>query len=201
MQNDKRRAAFIDAADELFLEKGIANTSIGDIANRVGVTRSLFYHYFDDKQGITDAVIDKRVDKLMESLRTWTREMAGADMHDALIVLAGKIRSYLLSPASLESRIVTGQDSGLFQHFVVRSSRLLAELFASTSEERGSLGSYSNVRHYRESFYVLSVGIMSTMRRDPLATDEVIVELVEDALNLDLDVPAKLRGVGGNHGK
>ena len=41
----KRSAEIVVAARELYEEKGLAHTSIQDITNHVGVTRSLFYHY------------------------------------------------------------------------------------------------------------------------------------------------------------
>lgn len=45
----KRSAEIVVAARELYEEKGLARTSIQDITNHVGVTRSLFYHYFPSR--------------------------------------------------------------------------------------------------------------------------------------------------------
>ena len=41
---DLRRLEIIAAARELYEEKGLSKTSVQDITNRVGVTRTLFYH-------------------------------------------------------------------------------------------------------------------------------------------------------------
>ena len=49
----KRSAEIVVAARELYEEKGLARTSIQDITNHVGVTRSLFYHYFQNKEVTT----------------------------------------------------------------------------------------------------------------------------------------------------
>ena len=43
---DARRAQIVHAARAICLEKGFSKITISDIAGRVGMTRSLFYHYF-----------------------------------------------------------------------------------------------------------------------------------------------------------
>lgn len=186
MKNDKRRAAFIEAADDLFVQKGIANTSVGDIANRAGVTRSLFYHYFNDKQDITDAVIEKRIDEFMDYLREWTLSLGGGSFRDSLRRLVGVMRSFLNGPTSLGSRVIYEQDASLYQRFVVRSSKLLSQHFVDSRGIRGSLIDYTHVRHPQESFYVLSVGIMSIMIREPDIGDEIIADLIAETLHIDL---------------
>ena len=45
---DARRLQIVQAAREICLEKGFSKITISDIAERVGMTRSLFYHYFQD---------------------------------------------------------------------------------------------------------------------------------------------------------
>ncbi|MEG0218077.1 MAG: helix-turn-helix domain-containing protein, partial [Raoultibacter sp.] len=40
-----RRDDFVCAARELFEEKGLSKTTVKDITEHIGVTRSLFYHY------------------------------------------------------------------------------------------------------------------------------------------------------------
>ena len=57
----KRSAEIVVAARELYEEKGLAHTSIQDITNHVGVTRSLFYHYFQNKEEVTSAVLDQYI--------------------------------------------------------------------------------------------------------------------------------------------
>jgi len=49
---EKQEAAILAAAAELFAERGVAGTDIGDIAAKVGLARSSLYRYFPDKQHI-----------------------------------------------------------------------------------------------------------------------------------------------------
>ena len=48
----QRRAEIVAAARELFETKGIGHTTVKDISEAVNVTRSLFYHYFPDKDAV-----------------------------------------------------------------------------------------------------------------------------------------------------
>src|ERR1700742_4206927 len=54
----KRRQArqrIIEAARELFLERGIHGVSVGDIAERAEVGRTTFFRHFGDKQEVVFA--------------------------------------------------------------------------------------------------------------------------------------------------
>lgn len=66
-----RRAEIIDCARELIEERGLAKTSVQGIAERMGVTRTLFYHYFPSKDELTSAVLDTYVGEFVEALRVW----------------------------------------------------------------------------------------------------------------------------------
>ena len=189
MHTDLRRAAFVGAADELFLERGFANTGVGDIARRVGVTRSLFYHYFKDKQAITDAVIDKRVDAFMEYVQSWTESLKGPTIQDVLTRLVGIVRSYLTGPDSLGYRIVREQDASLYHRFIVRSSQILSEYFVNSAGMDGSLIEITNTRHPKESFYVLALGILNMLIEDSEVPDEVVADIMADALGIRMEHP------------
>ena len=70
---DARRAQIVHAAREICLEKGFSKITVSDIAGRVGMTRSLFYHYFQDKDQVADAVLDDVIDEVITVLEEWNR--------------------------------------------------------------------------------------------------------------------------------
>ncbi|TVR97526.1 MAG: TetR/AcrR family transcriptional regulator [Wenzhouxiangellaceae bacterium] len=49
------RARILDAAFELFVEKGFAAVSVREIAERSDVTKSLIHHHFGGKEGLWEA--------------------------------------------------------------------------------------------------------------------------------------------------
>ena len=55
---DERRSEFISAAQALFYTKGYENTSVNDLIAAVGVSKGAFYHYFDSKQAVLEALVD-----------------------------------------------------------------------------------------------------------------------------------------------
>lgn len=55
-QHNKRQSALLDSAAALFVEKGVSTTSIDDIAVRAGVAKGTFYHYFQDRAAMLEAL-------------------------------------------------------------------------------------------------------------------------------------------------
>lgn len=59
--------ALLKSSYELFITKGIAQTSIHDIVQKAGVAKGTFYLYFKDKYEIRDRLIVKTAEKLFLS--------------------------------------------------------------------------------------------------------------------------------------
>lgn len=55
-RRDLKRNAILDAAAALFVENGVASTSVDDIVERAGVAKGTFYHYFQDRAGMLEAL-------------------------------------------------------------------------------------------------------------------------------------------------
>jgi AcrR family transcriptional regulator len=56
-----RRDAFVDAAQRLIALKGYEQMSIQDVLDSLDASRGAFYHYFDSKGALLQAVIDRAV--------------------------------------------------------------------------------------------------------------------------------------------
>jgi AcrR family transcriptional regulator len=66
---EERRNELMDAAERLFAEKGYEHTSASDIIRKVGVAQGTFYYYFDSRDDILNAVIDRYTDRYIDSAR------------------------------------------------------------------------------------------------------------------------------------
>ncbi|MEY9977912.1 TetR/AcrR family transcriptional regulator [Lysinibacillus sp. RC79] len=55
----ERRNEILDAADELFGQKGFDGTSTNEILEKVGIARGTLYYHFKSKEDIMDALIDR----------------------------------------------------------------------------------------------------------------------------------------------
>ena len=56
---EERRNEILDAADELFGQKGFDGTSTKDILEKVGIARGTLYYHFKSKEDIMDALIER----------------------------------------------------------------------------------------------------------------------------------------------
>ena len=61
-----RRDEFIDAAMRLIQTQGYEQLSIGDILAELGASKGAFYHYFDSKQSLLEAVVDRMTGTMEE---------------------------------------------------------------------------------------------------------------------------------------
>lgn len=64
-QQDDMEQRIIEAAQQLFIEKGFVETSMGDIAARVGVNRPAINYYFRTKERLFAAVLGGIVSRLV----------------------------------------------------------------------------------------------------------------------------------------
>ena len=63
-----RRDAFVDAAQRLIQRKGYEQMSLQDVLGELDTSKGAFYHYFDSKVALLDAVVERMVDASMAAL-------------------------------------------------------------------------------------------------------------------------------------
>ncbi|MFF2177775.1 TetR/AcrR family transcriptional regulator [Lysinibacillus sp. NPDC058147] len=63
----ERRNEILDAADELFGQKGFDGTSTNDILEKVGIARGTLYYHFKSKEDIMDALIDRYNTQILDA--------------------------------------------------------------------------------------------------------------------------------------
>ncbi|NGO08350.1 TetR/AcrR family transcriptional regulator [Streptomyces sp. HC44] len=79
---EERAGDLLAAATELFLAKGYDKTTMADISAAAGVARGNVYWYFNSKDDIFAAVMDRM---LSREIRTLNAELAGADPLSRLV--------------------------------------------------------------------------------------------------------------------
>jgi AcrR family transcriptional regulator len=89
------RERIVDAACDLFYQRGVAATGLNDIAAASGTGKGQLYHYFRDKPDLVLAVINAQVERTLqpqrhlleqmssaEELREWANQAVAAHSHD-----------------------------------------------------------------------------------------------------------------------
>jgi AcrR family transcriptional regulator len=60
-QKEKRKNEILAAGLDLFIRRGYTSTKISDIAKQVGMSTGLLFHYFESKEKLYEALIQKGV--------------------------------------------------------------------------------------------------------------------------------------------
>ncbi|MBO9626916.1 MAG: TetR family transcriptional regulator [Microbacterium sp.] len=117
------RETLAEAACELFLERGYDATSVADITQRAGVSRSSFFNYFSSKSDVLWSGLDARIATASATLATLGPAADGAAVR---AVLQDVVEGFAPDPLALalRNRSAMGLDEELVREAGVRQARL-----------------------------------------------------------------------------
>ena len=118
-QHAARRCAIVETARELYEEKGLSKTSVQNITDRIGITRTLFYHYFPDKEAVTSAVLDDYIADYLEALHFWNEERRTGDIEHALESVVKLLRLGVFEHDSFRLALASRENSALYLEFLI----------------------------------------------------------------------------------
>ena len=75
-RREATRQRILDAAREVFAERGVIGGTVEDICERAGFTRGAFYSNFGDKDDVVDALVEREHERLLGHLEA---SFAGID--------------------------------------------------------------------------------------------------------------------------
>lgn len=106
-ENRRRRSETLArAALELFLERGIEDVTIDEIAERAGTAKGNFYRYFDDKTQLVEALLVPLSAMVRKAMRSCAVDLGKARTPSEVSDAYGKLAA-TLAMAALEHREVT----------------------------------------------------------------------------------------------
>ena len=182
-QGGTRRDAIVEAARQLYEEQGLSRTSVQSITDRVGVTRSLFYHYFPDKDAVTSAVLDDYIADFIEALHFWNEERQPGNIEQALETAVKLLRLGVFD--SFRRSLASQENAALYLEFLNRvADRTASYIVDTTVRDYGQLHEI-RIEHVYETFYVLILGVVGYVRSHPDVDDEVLKDLIAQTLHMD----------------
>lgn len=97
----RRIELILDGAEELFLEKGFAATTMNDIGEAAEFGRATLYHYFPSKEAIYVAILERAMDSLIAHVRKAISKAGNAigkieALKDCLLSFALKRNTFFL---------------------------------------------------------------------------------------------------------
>lgn len=126
------RETLAEAACELFLERGYAATSVADITQRAGVSRSSFFNYFASKSDVLWSGVDERIGEAVDSLRGLDRSATGESVREILLRV---VHDFAPDPLALALRNAgaMGLEDELVRDTGLRMARLSAAVSLAAS--------------------------------------------------------------------
>lgn len=135
---DERYTEFLDVAQSLFFTSGYDRTSVQQIIKSVGVAKGTFYHYFDSKADILDALVGR----LLEQSLQIVRPIVNDSEHNAIEKFQGfyaHIRQWKSKrkPLMLETARVLYQDDNILLREKMREQarQAMVPMFAQIIEQ------------------------------------------------------------------
>lgn len=184
-----RRDEIVEAARSLYESKGLDRTTVKDITEEVGVTRSLFYHYFENKDAVTEAVLDDYVNDFVQLVYYWNESRERYNVRKALHDCVKMLRRGVFDKDSFRQDLVHNENASLYLRFYSRAAEALAHYITDTTAVEYAQFHEIQIEHVYETFYVLISGIVGFVRRYPDAPDELLEDLIAQTLRLDLSEP------------
>jgi AcrR family transcriptional regulator len=121
------RETLAEAACELFLERGYEATSVADITQRAGVSRSSFFNYFSSKSDVLWSGTDARIATAIDALERLGGGADGDAVRGILLLIVQDIEPDPLTLA-LRNAAVMGLEDELVRDTGVRQARLAASI-------------------------------------------------------------------------
>jgi AcrR family transcriptional regulator len=138
---EERRAEIVNAAAELFTEKGFEQTAVSDIVKWVGVAQGTFYYYFKTKEDVFVAIVDQHNDQLYHELMQIAQR---ADLNAARRMVAMTIFEFQYSSKQdkLFDQLHSEANASLHQKVIINTIKKLTPVWQSVIEAGNKEGTF-----------------------------------------------------------
>jgi AcrR family transcriptional regulator len=113
----------LDGASILFADRGVSSVSMADVAKAVGCSRQTLYRYFEDRDALRMAYVNREARRMGNAIAheiAWTADQ-GEGITDAIMLAIGRVRADPELSAWFQPE-QTGITAGLAQASVVIES-------------------------------------------------------------------------------
>jgi AcrR family transcriptional regulator len=151
-RREATRQRVLDAALEVFAERGVIGGTVEDICDRAGFTRGAFYSNFADKDDVIDALVEREQNRLLDGVDAMFADIEGeiaaaTDLASALQAIIGRILRAV--PIDRELSLIQAE----LENFAIRRPDLAGRFIASNERFRQRITAFISdamQRHGRE---------------------------------------------------
>ncbi len=127
-KKEEKRNRLLDAANTLFIEKGVSSTTIADICNMANIAKGTFYLYYKDKEDILRA-LTKRISLAILKMSYETVKNVQGSFEDKIVLMA----NYLLDLYKNDPDLLTVMKKDFIwpiseEEFLTTSDETLADM-------------------------------------------------------------------------
>ena len=127
-KKEEKRNRLLDAANTLFIEKGVSSTTIADICNMANIAKGTFYLYYKDKEDILRA-LTKRISLTILKMSYETVKNVQGSFEDKIVLMA----NYLLDLFENDPDLLTVMKKDFIwpiseEEFLTTSDETLADM-------------------------------------------------------------------------
>lgn len=180
----RRREEILEAVRQACTEEGTARLSVSAITKRAGCTRSLFYHYFPDKEAAVEAVMEEAIDGIIRELERWNASRTVGDVEGALDSMAPLFKRLVAENHDLPGTLTSGSGA-LYGGFLHRAAERVATYICNTTVVDFERLHGMPIEHVYETFYTLIMGLMMYIRTHPDVEDETVKDIIASTLHID----------------
>jgi AcrR family transcriptional regulator len=189
-KGERRKQQIIDAAKDMFMEKGFQSTHIGQVCERLDIARGTVYQYFSNKKEILYSLVDSVIDNVrdvldQDDLREYLNSRPDKDSVITYITrrISSSIEMMLGEPIVIKLlfKDIVGIDQDVVEH-VNRSIETIKSLIAEEIAELRDRGVFREDVHPSITSGMLVGGIMLIVYEYDKAGLDVLKPEVIDAI-------------------
>ena len=186
---EEKKRKLVDAAFELFTDKGFKSTSIQEIVDKADVAKGTFYLYFKDKYDLQEYLITKKSEELFLASIKYVDDKKITDFVERFINMIDFIIDAFVKDKTLLNFISKNLSLGVFGDRLsnIDQSLKLKEVF-----EKGVRENNLSVKNPELTLFMIveltsSVAFTSILSNKPLPIDEIKPFLFDKIRKILLD--------------
>jgi len=187
--HEARRGEILDAAWKLFTERGYEGTTVASIIDALGISKGTFYHYFQSKEQVLDAISDRLGQEPLSLLQAVVDDpslRAGAKL-DQFMRVARQSRLSRVDAVVAVARVLYREENLIIRHKVnARLTALTRPLLTQIMDQGIQEGAFqvSNADEASNVIWLLSESFADQQMQTllgPLSNDQKVAAMVQRA--------------------
>jgi AcrR family transcriptional regulator len=134
------RDRIIDAAEQVFVKRGLAGTRMSDVAAEAGLATGTLYNYFANRDALLSSLLERRFDQLVAGVRAADDGAQGAPLRERLVGVVRASFQHFEAHRALFTVVSGGGITGKHMRRCMDAQREYQAAFAGPLEQAAAAG-------------------------------------------------------------